>query len=134
MTKVVCGYSGCEYCARGICQKEEIEIAGTCLDWVSHVEISKEYNNIFYKHIGDNKTGEEYKKEARGKRYEMIGLVWYTDEDDREGIEEISFTEEVSGMRTKGRNITEENLPKIMKVLAETKPVKDLQETREEEW
>lgn len=133
MTKVVCGYSGCEYCARGICQKEEIEIDDTCLDWVSHVEISKEYNDIFYKHIRDNKTGEEYKKEARGKRYEMLGLVWYTDEDDREGIEEISFTEEVSGMRTNGRNITEENLPKIMKMLAEVKPVKDLPETREEE-
>ena len=133
MTKVVCGYSGCEYCARGICQKEEIEIDDTCLDWVSHVEISKEYNDIFYKHIRDNKTGEEYKKEARGKRYEMLGLVWYTDEDDREGIEEISFTEEVSGMRTKGRNITEENLPKIKKMLAEVKPVKDLPETREEE-
>ena len=134
MTKVKCSYSGCEYCTKGICQKEEIELDDICLDWLSHVEVSKEYNNIFYKHIRDNKTGKEYKKEARGKRYEMLGFVWYTDEDDREGIEEISFTEEVSGMKAQGKSITEENMKKIMEKLTEAKPVKDLPEIDWEEW
>ena len=126
MTTVKCSYSSCEYCVGGTCQRDEIELDDSCQDWLDHTDVSPEYCHTFWKHCHTADRKKEYKTEARGKRYEILGLVWYTDQDDRNGTDKISFTEEVSGVGIMGKDINEKNLPMIKENIAKVAPVKTL--------
>ena len=130
MTTVYCAYTNCEHCSNGICQKDEIYACDGCESWVNHVEVSEEYKNVYWTHCHDENK-KEYRKKALGKRYEILGLVWYTKEDDREGIKDIIFTEEKSGIACQGKFITEERLETIKETIEKTKPVMELPEYQE---
>jgi hypothetical protein len=94
------------------------------------VEVSEEYKNVYWLHCQDENK-KEYRKKALGKRYEILGLVWYTKEDDRDGIKDIIFTEEKSGVACQGKFITEERLETIKETIEKTKPVMELPEIQE---
>ena len=130
MTTVYCDYTNCEHCSKGICQREIIYACDGCEQWVDHVEVSEEYKNVYWLHCQD-KNKKEYRKKALGKRYEILGLVWYTKEDDRDGIKDIIFTEEKSGVACQGKFITKERLETIKETIEKVKPVMDLPEYQE---
>ena len=130
MTTVYCDYTNCEHCSKGICQKEIIYAGDVCDSWVDHVEVSEEYKNVYWLHCQDENK-KEYRKKALGKRYEILGLVWYTKEDDRDGIEDIIFTEEKSGVACQGKFITKERLKTIKETIEKVKPVMELPEYQE---
>ena len=125
-TKVSCDADTCEYCKDGICTSEKIAMADfKCDEFVKHTDISPEYNHVFYKRVR-NIDGRTRKAKSYGKRYKMQGFVWYTDQDDRNGIDDISFTEEKSGLGINGRDITAEKAPIIQKAIDAAAPVLSL--------
>ena len=133
MTKVHCDYSSCEFYKKdgifGLCQCEEIELEDCdCNSYRDHTEISPEYRETFWKRIKGRKSGKILKQEGRGKCCEMIGMVWYTEQDDRWGIDEIFFTGARSGLKIKGCDIKEELKPKIRERVLTDPPVQDLEE------
>lgn len=134
MTKVICDLSSCEYWKDNICQMEEIELIDTCNTYVCHTDICKDYCHTFWKRVRNNEDGQIYRVEARGKRYELMGFVWYTDEDDRYGTNAISFTEEISGLRAQGGQITEENIEQIKEKMKTEPPLMSLPEGRFTTW
>ncbi len=133
MTKVYCDISSCEFWKTGdsrggICDRDEIKLADEqCLSFVEHTYASPEYGESFWKRLRSREDKHECKQKAeRGKRYEMIGLVWFTDQDDRWGIEDISFTEEKSGLRCFGRDINDRLAEAIRKKVRSVSPVEEL--------
>lgn len=138
MTKVRCYTSDCEFWTpgdvrSGFCGRDEIELDDTCGDYVNHTDISPEHRKTFWKRVRSRKDKHECKLSCEGKRFEICGLVWFTDQDDRWGIDELSFTEERSGLRCKGRDINEANIEKIKKILSTVSPVEDLPEATQED-
>lgn len=113
MTKVRCMLKDCEYWKKtgdgteGLCGCEEIEMDGdcTCFTCVLHTEVSPEYRETFWKRMKSLDDGHECRVDVLGKRYEMIGLTWFTEQDDRWGTDEIWFTEQRSGLKCKGKDI-----------------------------
>lgn len=116
MTKVYCDMSTCEYCKKAgaddfVCGRDEIEIFDECCySYNPHVDMSPEYSETFWKRLNSRDDKHECKLEVtRGKRYELISLVWFTDQDDRWGTDEIWFTEQRSGLRCQGKDINLKN-------------------------
>ena len=109
-------------------------ISDSCLTFTAHTDVDKEYRHEFWKRYLNNENGKTYRVASRGKRYEMLGFVFYTDEDDRWGIKTVSFTEEKSGLRALGGQITEENIEKIREGIETATPLMDLPEGRDEGW
>lgn len=137
MTKVHCNITRCEYCRKEgvtdfVCGRDEIElIDDDCITFGAHVDMSPEYQISFWKRMRSGHDGHECKHMCEnGKRYDMIGLVWFTDQDDRWGTDEIWFTEEQSGLRCKGIDIREENAKKIREMSASVLPVSELPEAK----
>ena len=140
MPKVHCNITECEYCKKVgitdfICGCDEIEfVDGECITYGPHIDMSSEYQETFWKRLASRKDGHECKRSAiQGKRYEMIGLVWFTDNDDRWGTDKIWFTEQKSGLACIGGKITEENAVKIRKLVDSVCPVADLPVATEED-
>ena len=134
MTKVICDFSACEYWKDNVCQLEEIELADSCESYVLHTDVCKDHCHTFWKRVRNNEDGKAYRVESRGKRYKLLGLVWYTDTDDRHGTDTISFTEEISGLRAQGAQIREENIDKIREMIKIEPPLMSLPEGRFTEW
>ena len=78
MTKVICDFSACEYWKDNVCQLEEIELADSCESYVLHTDVCKDHCHTFWKRVRNNEDGKAYRVESRGKRYKLLGLVWYT--------------------------------------------------------
>jgi hypothetical protein len=135
MPKVHCDITSCEYCKKDgvtdfICGCDEIELIDEqCITFGAHVDMSPEYRDSFWKRLRSREDQHECKQESvRGKRYEMIGLVWFTDNDDRWGTDELWFTEQRSGLRCQGKDITEERADTIRERINSVCPVTDLPE------
>lgn len=134
MTKVYCDLDTCEYWKKddangGICDMDEINlIDGERGSYVAHTWLAPEYQETFWKRLTSKADQHECRTTARGKRYEMIGLVWFTDQDDRWGIEDISFTEKRSGLRCLGKDINDEHAEVIRKKVRAVSPVEALPE------
>lgn len=134
MTKVHCDITTCEYCTKAgvtdfVCGCDEIELIDEqCLTFGSHVDMSPEYREPFLKRLSSREDKHECKAERKGKRYDLLGFVWFTDMDDRWGTDEIWFTEQKSGLRCKGIDIKEERIEKIKEIVEAATPVKDLPE------
>lgn len=137
MARVHCDITQCEYCRKAgvtdfVCVRDEIElIDNNCITFGAHVDMSPEYRISFWKRMSSRQDKHECKQLCEnGKRYVMVGLVWFTDQDDRYGTDEIWFTEEKSGLRCKGMDIREENAEKIRKTIASVSPVSELPEAK----
>ena len=135
MTKVHCNITQCEYCRKVgvtdfVCGCDEIElIDDNCITFGAHVDMSPEYRTSFWKRMSSREDKHECKRLCEnGKRYVMIGLVWFTDQDDRWGTDDIWFTEKKSGLRCKGMDIREENAEKIWEKINSVLPVSELPE------
>lgn len=121
MTKVHCDITTCEYWKKngvnpgeGLCGCDEIELRDEqCITFGAHTDMSPEYREAFWKRMRSRADGHECKKETTGKRYDMAGFVWFTEQDDRWGTNEIWFTEQKSGLRVQGKDISEEKAEKI---------------------
>ena len=135
MTKVHCNITQCEYCRKVgvtdfVCGCDEIElIDDNCITFGTHADMSPEYRTSFWKRMSSREDKHECKRLCEnGKRYVMIGLVWFTDQDDRWGTDDIWFTEKKSGLRCKGMDIREENAEKIWEKINSVLPVSELPE------
>lgn len=142
-TTVYCEMETCEYIRMQengimICQRPSIELDqdGTCETYDQHSLISPEYQKVFLKRIVSRADRRECKLPARGKRYEFHGLVWFTDQDDRYGIDELKFTEQRSGLLARGRDIRNpEVIDRIRARIQEIEPVEALPEaTQDDKW
>lgn len=140
MTRVYCNITRCEYCRKEgatvfVCGRDEIELMDdNCITFSAHVDMSPEYLISFWKRMSSRQDKHECKKLCEnGKRYDMIGLVWFTDQDDRWGTDEILFTEEKSGLGCKGRHIREKNAEKIREKIASVSPVSELPEAEKDD-
>lgn len=136
MTKVHCQATRCEYWRKdrdgeycGLCSLEEIELDwdNMCDSYRNHVDLSPEYLEPFWRRMSSRVDKHECRDEGYGKRYEMIGLVWFTQEDDRWGTDEIWFTEQRSGFRCKGKDISG-NAEIIREKVRSVSPVESLPE------
>lgn len=136
MTKVHCQETMCEYWRKdssreddGLCSLNEIELDADnmCYSYRAHTDLSPEYRETFWKRMKSWADEHECKNEGRGKRYEMIGLTWFTDQDDRWGTDEIWFTEQRSGLRCQGKDINE-NAELIREKVESVSPVENLPE------
>ena len=135
MPKVHCDITTCEYCKKNgvtdfICKCDEIELIDEqCITFGAHVDMSPEYRETFWKRLSSREDKHQCREECtRGKRYEMIGLVWFTDNDDRWGTDEIWFTERRSGLRCQGKYIKKELADTIKAKISSICPVLDLPE------
>ena len=135
MTKVLCDETSCEHCKfeGGTyfvcgCDQIELESGEVCKTYINHTDISPEYRETFWKRMSSREDKHECKKEARGKRFEICGLIWFTDSDDRFGTDDIWFTEQRSGLRCQGIDITEEHASLMKKKIESICPVVDLPE------
>ena len=136
MTKVWCSWGSCEYCKRygvngyGICGSDQIELKDdNCITYGAHTDMSPEYREVFWKRLKSRKDKHECKQRSKkGKRYEMIGLVWFTENDDRWGTDDIWFTEQKSGLRCQGRDINEKRKETILELVNSVCPVEELPE------
>ena len=140
MTKVHCRQKTCEYWRKngagdscdGLCSCDEIELDDDimCFTYGAHTDMSPEYRETFWKRISSREDKHECRQDAMGKRYEMIGLVWFTDQDDRWGTDEIWFTEQRSGLRCRGRDINDGNAELIWEKIKAIPPVDSLPEAK----
>ncbi len=137
MTNVSCDLRSCKYNLAGACQSDIIHIAEDCVcyEFTSYDEDNPAYKHqywkaCFWKPREKNRKNQEvtkYRMPAYGLRYEFGGLVFYTGDDIRQGIEFADFTEERSGMRLKGHDLLdEESFILIKKASQEAKPVIEL--------
>lgn len=138
MPKVHCDITTCNYCRKNgvtdfICGCDEIEmIDEQCNTFVAYVDMSPKYRETFWKRLASKKDKHECKKKSeKGKRYEMHGYVWFTENDDRWGTDEIWFTEQRSGMCCKGKDI--ERVIQVKEKWESVVPVADLPEAIEED-
>lgn len=115
MTLIKCTTSQCEYCVKGICSRDEVTFdAGDCEEYLFHPDVCPDYRNTFWKRIKSRKDNIEKRLESnQGKRYEVNGLVFFTEDDDRNGIDEIWFTEERTGRRLLGKYLKPEFTERI---------------------
>lgn len=134
MTKVHCTDTTCEFWKKhgvgedGLCGCDEIELdADVCYTYGAHTDISPEYRETFWKRMSSRVDKHECRRDAMGKRYEMIGLVWFTDQDDRWGTDEIWFTEKYSGLRCQGKDIRDK-AEQIREKVKYVSPVESLPE------
>lgn len=137
MDRVLCDNDACLYNKNRDCQKEMIWIEdGECIDFYDYTQKHPDYQNEFYCQIRDPDDGKLYKVKHKGKRFEFYGHVFYTFSDDRFGLENMWFTEEITGYGMNGRhflpNLDEEHKKKytdgINKMIEKAVPVKDLPE------
>ena len=130
MTTVKCSEWTCRDCKDGICERDDVELESMeCLDYVAWVDVAPEYQNTYYRQLKSREDEHLCRQESRGKRYEFFGMVFYTSQDDRSGIEDLEFTEEVSGYRIRGRDIMKEEMAqKIREKVAQAVPVATLPE------
>ena len=128
MTRVKCSELTCRDCKDWICERNEVVLVSMeCMDYVAYVDVDPEYQNKYYRQLKSHEDGHLCRQESRGKRYEFFGMVFYTSQDDRRGIEDLVFTEEVSGYRIRGRNIMKEEMAqKIREKIAQAVPVATL--------
>lgn len=144
MTKVYCPRTDCAYCRPiegnsidGLCGRDEIMLDGdlSCFSYDAYTEKAPEYQEVFWKRIMSRSVaGRQCRKKATGKRYEKLGLTWFTDEDDRRGTAGLMFTEEVSGLGCKAEFINEGNLDRIRKSIKKAGlPVIELPEATPED-
>ena len=83
--------------------------------------------------LTSRKDGHKCRQEARGKRYEFGGIVFFTDQDDRWGLAGLSFTEQVTGYRVPadvltGRKAKPEFLDRVREIIGKVPPVMSLPE------
>ena len=136
MTKVHCDLTNCEYWKKngvtpgeGLCGCNEIEFHDEmCITFGAHTDMSPEYREPFWKRISSREDKHLCKKQAQGKRYEMIGLVWFTDMDDRWGTDEVWFTEQKTGLRVQGKDINDAHVEVIKNTVETVTPVDELPE------
>lgn len=136
MPKIHCDLSCCEYAKRYgvgtfICGCDIVELVdGNCMSFGTHVAMSKEYKTPFWKRMRSVKDGHVCKhKSNAGKQYDIIGLTWFTDQDDRWGTDEIWFTEKKTGIRCIGKDI-ERKADVIKEIVSQTSDVKSLPEAK----
>ena len=139
MTKVYCDLTMCEYIKRAgehdfVCGRDEIELDGCeCCEFASHVILSPEYRETFWKRIKSKVDGHICRQECvHGKRYERDGNVYFTHMDDRWGIDNIWFTEEKTGLRLKGSDLGQ-RIDEINGKVLSVKPVLSFPEAKEED-
>ena len=137
--RVLCDDETCIYNKERECQKEMLWIEDCeCSDYEDYTK-SYEYQSVYYTHIKDPETGTHYKVKHNGKRFEFYGYVFYTEDDDRYGLSNMWFTEEITGYGVSGRfflpDLDEEHKKKytdgINKMIEIAVPVKDLPEKEE---
>ena len=137
MTRIKCWIRECEYnsLTEDLCLKDAIEIdENGCEDMILHTEAAKEYRTPYYKQLRSRKDRHRCRKQGYGKRIERFGLVFYTEDDDRYGEEEIRVTEESSGYYCgKLADLNEERIAMIREKLKTILPVADLPDATDDD-
>lgn len=127
--KVNCQNEWCAYCSKDlVCTLEEIDLDqdGNCVSYQCYTDVSKEYQNRFYKHMKSKKDGHGCKKECYGKKIELFGLVFFTTDDDRYSPDEVGLTEEITGYYCGLLSeLTEKRCDEIKERMNGITPVKD---------
>lgn len=139
MTKVHCDLTMCEYCKKDgvtdfICGCDEIELVDEqCITFGAHVDMCPEYRETFLKRLSSKADKHECWRECNnGKRYEIDGLVFFTDQDDRWGIDDIWFTEKTTGLKISGKYLYQ-HIEDIKERITQVTPVETLPEAKEED-
>ena len=147
MPDVFCGATECVNNRRMECRCKAINIDPHnefCAQYEDYTE-GPEYQAPYWARIGVSATAMhreddyvppgEYKEQLRGKRAEVGGFVVFYDGDDREGVDGLSVTEEISGMRVPWSALLDAELrAKIRGKVAELVPVCDLVEIKRNAW
>lgn len=125
MTEIRCK-EDCKYSVLGICNRSNVEMcSGSCCDSDAYsAEDNPEYQSPYWIQVKNYEDNRFYRKERKGKRVEIGGLVFYTECDDRYS-QDIPYTEEITGALAQGP-ITEEKIEKIKRKLKDTTPVMEL--------
>lgn len=99
---VVCESKECTYCKNGRCCLDQIRIMdGQCVGYEDYTD-SEDYQSLFYKNVVSGTDHKQYRLASYGKKYEFYGFVFYTQDDDRDGLKKCMFTEEISGYSIPG--------------------------------
>jgi hypothetical protein len=112
------------------CQKDEmfLSIGDYFEECDSYTDITegKDYEEKYYKRLRNSRTGIEEKQESKGKKIEMYGLIFYTEEDTR-FEKDYYMTEEKTGYLLPSEALkNKDNLEVVYKTIEELIPVKDL--------
>lgn len=132
MTTVNCNMEDCVYFNKDfICQRGDITLTfGEYLDFECEdyrdITEGEDYQEKYYKRCQNPKTKREERREAKGKRIEIHGLIFYTQEDIRDK-DNYGLTEEVTGLYISRISLeNEKKLAIVRERLTEITPVKDL--------
>lgn len=105
MSKINCYSIECAHNENNICSEDEVtfdfdsyydEGLGHCCMSYTNITETEEYQTPYFKHIENPETGKLEKKAAKGKRIELFGRVFFTEEDTRFS-DKYMLTEEVTG-------------------------------------
>ena len=138
MTTITCGLTDCLYNERMTCKCDNISIDddGTCGDYHDYTA-GPEYQHKFYraKHIDSDQGIPEgsYKEADKGKKLTIDGITVYYTADDREGLDGITCTEEITATYLPHDRLRTEDGLELIKALIPKRPkVADLQEVAKE--
>lgn len=123
-----CDSSECVNCRRNTCQLGTLTLfSGECQEY-EDVTKGPDYQEEYF--IACRFRPEvdaeafRYREKKKGKRVELRGVTFYTQEDIREGIGGARFTEAHTGFRVKGEDILDdERFKKVMKAVRTDLPV-----------
>ncbi len=128
MTHVCCSNRECFFCdERHICRSNYITVNeyGVCDVEAEYTEVAPEYQNEFWIKCQCEEGGEITRRLVKGFRYEYRGLVLYTTDNIRDGIDNVSFTEEKTGMRRGNLKTINEMYDKLIETREKEPPVMD---------
>ncbi|CDX01266.1 Hypothetical protein DPCES_1379 [Desulfitobacterium hafniense] len=133
MTTVNCYQPECVNNKNDICTLDSIHIAFDefclgngfylCADY-KNVFHAPEYQERYFIRVKDTKTRREEKARRNGKRLELFGMVFYTENDTRYD-KDWWLTEEKTGLGVSKKYVLE-NPDKVRKVIEEVTPVSEL--------
>ena len=132
MTRINCDMEDCVHIDKDrVCQKDHIflilndHLSAECEDY-KDITLGEDYQEKYFLRCKIEKTGRVEKREAKGKKIEMHGLTFYTQEDIR-FRNDYRMTEEKTGLVLSREDLEDNNkLAIIRKKVEETTPVKDL--------
>lgn len=114
MTIIKCTNTGCYFRdSNGYCTSNFVEVEDSfCITETDYTHAAPEYQNEYW--IRLQKDGVDCRSKQKGYKYVYKDLVLYTRDDIRNGMKEVYFDEEKTGMRLSTLEKIEENYDKIL--------------------
>lgn len=135
MIEVYCDNYDCAHCDinRDCCTLSilQIDACGDCASYEEYIDESPRFE--FWKCMKDKKTKEIFRKKGSGRKIEIGGLTFYTENSERRSENQTFVTEEKTGASCGSVTEARDNIEKIKYLVSKMRNVLDfpIREERE---